>query len=729
MQKTRALYLAGLALAVSATAVETRFWQQYEAADYDKATLKKLSLRSDGQLTLAPVFKEIFDTSTAYVWAVAEDSKGNVYAGGGAPGSSTAKLFAIDAAGKGKVLAELSGLEIHAISIDKRDRVYAATSPDGKVYRVDANGKAEVFYDPKAKYIWTMAFDSKGNLFIATGDDGKVHRVAPDGSGSVFFKTDETHARSLAIDAKDNLIVGTEPGGLILRISPTGDGFVLHQANKREITAVAVAKNGAIYAAGVGNKQPAVAPPPPQVIVVTPVPPQGAATAVAARPQPASVSPTLTPAPSIAGGAEVYRIDPDGAPRRVWQHPSDIVYAIGFDNGGKLLLGTGNRGRIYRLDSDRLYTNLVSSTSTQITAFHSGRNGSVYAVASNIGKLFQLGTQLEKEGTLESEVFDSGAFSHWGRARYEGRDEGGAITIETRSGNLDRPQKNWSTWAPVQMDSTYGRTTSPSARFLQYRLKLAAAAKAAPIVSLVELAYLTKNVPPVVEEIETTPANYRFPAPSASAASSRTISLPAIGHRRPASGSSFADSSPGTMSFAKGHAGVRWKASDENGDALQFKVEIRGVGEKEWKLLKDNVRERYLSWDSTAFPDGEYQLRVSASDAPSNPPAQALQAMLESEAFLIDNTPPQITALSATAEKGRVAIRFKARDARSVIEKAEYSINGAGWLLIQPVTRLADSLELDYAITFERPAGGETVIAVRVTDEFENQSVDKATVR
>ena len=42
------------------------------------------------------------------------------------------------------------------------------------------------------------------------------------------------------MDSKDNVIVGTEPGGLILRISPAGEGFVLHQAARREVTTVAV---------------------------------------------------------------------------------------------------------------------------------------------------------------------------------------------------------------------------------------------------------------------------------------------------------------------------------------------------------------------------------------------------------------------------------------------------------------------------------------------------------
>lgn len=731
MPKKILLTLASLGLAFTCAAVETRFWQQYDPADYEKATLSKLSLRSDGRISLAPTFKEIFDASTSYLWAVAEDSKGNVYAAGGAPTASSAKLFQIDPSGKGKVLAELNGLEIHAIAVDKQDRVYAATSPDGRIFRVSANGTSQVFYDPKTKYIWAIAFNSKGDLFVATGDKGEIHRVTPDGKGQVFFQSDEAHARSLAIDGKDNVIVGTEPGGLVIRVAPSGEGFVLYQFAKREVTAVAAAKDGSIYAAAVGTKAASILPAPPQVPIVAPPGPQPAA-ATTARTAPAPAPPTLAPTPAISGGSEVYRIDADGSPRRVWQNPTDLVYGIAFDAKGLPLIATGNRGRIYRIDSDRLSTTLVMSTSTQITAMQSSRKGAVYAVTANIGKVYQLGPDVEKDGTVESDALDAGAFSQWGRLRWEGEEQGGALVVETRSGNLDRPHKNWSNWSAVTMNSKFGRMNSPAARFLQYRLKLTASGNgASPAVTMVELAYLTKNVPPTVEEIEPTPANYKFPASTVSittSASPATLSLPPIGQRRRGGGLSL-DGSSNSMNYAKGWIGARWRSADENGDPLSFKVEIRGVGEREWKLLKDNVKEKQFSWDSTAFPDGEYQLRVIASDAPGNPPAQALTAEQESDPFLIDNTAPLISGLSGALEQGKIAVRWKAKDARSVIEKAEYSVNGGEWLNAQPVSRLSDSLDLDYALTLERQGNGEQTIAVRVVDEFENQAVEKVTVR
>ncbi len=253
--------------------------------------LKNVALRSDGLLSLAPRAQELFDTQSPYLWALAVDSKGTLYAGGGA----TAKLFAIPPGGKGRLVADLDSLEIHALAVDSRDRVYAATSPDGKIYRITGNAKPEVFYDPKAKYIWAMAFDSKGDLLVATGDQGEIHRVAPDGKGKVFFKSDETHVRSLAIDAKGDIVAGTDPRGLVLRVNAAGEGFVLYQMPKREVTAVAVARDGSIYAAAVGTK-PTSTPPPAQPSSTAPpasanVAGSGAAQpAGAARPTAASAS-------------------------------------------------------------------------------------------------------------------------------------------------------------------------------------------------------------------------------------------------------------------------------------------------------------------------------------------------------------------------------------------------------------------------------------------------------
>jgi len=724
------LLVLAAAAAVALIAGQTHIWSQGDYTEFQKGVIKNLSVRSDGLLSLAPHSREWFDASTAYLWSLAQDSKGNLYTGGG----TGAKLYRIPPDGKGKMIADLDALEIHAIAIDSKDRVYAATSPDGKIYRITGNAKPEVFYEPKQKYIWGMVFNSKGDLFVATGDVGEIHRVTEDGKGKVFFKTDETHVRSIVVDPNDNLIVGTDPGGLVLRVSPAGEGFVLYQMAKREVTSVALAKDGSIYAAGVGTKQagsppvPSPATPPPAPVSVSA---PGSPSPLAAR---QAVPPPSSGSSGVSGGSEVYRIETNGNPRRIWNSAQDVVYAIAFDNTGRVLLGAGNKGNLYRIESPTVYTAMVLLPATQITSFQQGRDGRLYAATGNVGKVYEIGPDLEKEGSIESDVFDSSMYSTWGRLSFEGKMNGGSIAVSTRSGNLDQPQKNWSPWSAPITTAKGARVTSPASRFVQWKATMTGDGSGhSPELDSVDVAYLPKNLEPHVDEIEMTPPNYKFPPANPAAALAQTLSLPPLGRRSPSTSSvalAPIDSTTTTpaMQVAKGFVGARWLAADPNGDSMFYTVEIRGVNETEWKMLKEKIPEKYISWDSTAYPDGEYRLRISASDAPSNPPAETLISRTESDPFIIDNTPPKITGLTASRSGGKLEVRWHAADALNNISKAEYSLDGGEWTVAAPVTRLSDAPELDYALSLD--AGpGEHTIAVRLQDDYENLSAEKTVVK
>src|SRR5260370_23409830 len=150
------------------------------------------------------------------------------------------------------------------------------------------------------------------------------------------------------------------------------------------------------------------------------------------------------------------------------------------------------------------------------------------------------------------------------------------------------------------------RVASPAARFLQYRATVAGKAELYDVTA----AYEMKNVAPVIDVVETTPANYKFPAPAApTAASPANLTLPALGRANPtptpARPAADAGTSP-ALTFAKGHIGARWLANDENGDTLQFKIEIRGESETTWKPRRDNPLDPYHSCASTACPHREH---------------------------------------------------------------------------------------------------------------------------
>jgi hypothetical protein len=447
---------------------------------------------------------------------------------------------------------------------------------------------------------------------------------------------------------------------------------------------------------------------------------------------PVAIRPATPPAALAApiGGSEVVCIAPDGSPRRIWSNAQDVAYALGFDAAGRVIVGAGNKGSLYRIESPTLYTVLLTLPATQVTALQAGRDGRLYAATGNAGKVFEIGPGIEREGTLESDVFDAATYSLWGRLSFQANLHGGQVAIVTRSGNLDSPQANWSPWSAPVTDPKGGRIASPAARFVQWKATLAAAASGgSPELESVDVAYLPKNVEPRIDQIEFTPPNYKFPAPVAPLFQPRqTLSLPALGgHLSRGATVAQADSTP-TMQAAKGYVGARWLASDPNGDSMVYTVEIRGANETQWKPLKDKLAEKYLSWDSTAFPDGEYVLRLTASDAPGNPPSEALTARMESDPFIIDNTPPKITALTAARNGAKLEVRWHAADALNNISHAEYSLDGGDWTVAAPVTKLSDSPDLDYVLTLDAPPGEHT-IAVRVKDDYDNEATEKAVVK
>ena len=96
-------------------------------------------------------------------------------------------------------------------------------------------------------------------------------------------------------------------------------------------------------------------------------------------------------------------------------------------------------------------------------------------------------------------------------------------------------------------------------------------------------------------------------------------------------------------------------AHDDNGDELMFSVWYRGVGEANWRLLKDKISEKAYSFDSALLPDGSYELKVVASDAPVHTDADALTGERVSEVFVMDTTPPVPGVLNGTDGRGHSA--------------------------------------------------------------------------
>ena len=64
-----------------------------------------------------------------------------------------------------------------------------------------------------------------------------------------------------------------------------------------------------------------------------------------------------------------------------------------------------------------------------------------------------------------------------------------------------------------------------------------------------------------------------------------------------------------------------------------------------------------------------------------------------------------------------------------MIRRAEYSLDGGDWILVDPVSGLSDSQTLDYAHDIPALTPGEHTIAVRVTDDYDNAGIAKTVTR
>lgn len=729
--------LAALALAGEASAAQPQFWRIEGPRDFLDGEMKGLSVDSHGRVRLAPVARVLYSPETPYVWALARDGKGVLYAGTGNDG----KVFRIQGE-KGTLFYDAPELEVHALALGPDGRVYVATSPEGRVWAVDDDGQAKAFFDPPEKYIWALAFDRQGQLYVATGGEGRVHRVDRDGRGQVVLSSPETHVTALAADESGHVFAGSAPEGIVYRIEAGGKVFVLHDSPFREVKALALGPDGSLYAAAVDGKEkedrapsPVIAPPatPAQPTAEVTVSESFAIAPGAAAPPspPPAVRPTLpSPAGAVKGG--LLRIATSGEVDTIWSSAEETPHALLATPEG-VLLGTGDKGQLYRIRDDRTWSMLATFPAEQVTALQRDAEGAVVLATSNPAKVHVLGGAPGTSGTFVSKVRDTETVSSWGRIRWQATaPPGSRVVLHSRSGNTGTPDSTWSDWSPAYLRPEGEAVTSERARFLQVKATLEGTRGATPVLDSVTTAFLQRNLRPQVQSVTVHPPGEIFQKPLSLTGEVEILGLdtPIAPEARPGSGQRAPSIPPTTYSrrlYQKGIQTLSWKAEDPNSDTLSYDVHYRPLGDARHRLLRKGLTEAVLAWDTSTVPNGRYVVRVTASDAPSNPERLALTADLESEPFDVDNTPPVVTA--ALVQNSPVRVRATVKDENSLVRRTEYSLDGGRWEEVHPLDGINDAQEESYEIAVPSPGPpGPHVIVVRATDLLGNVSTARVEI-
>ncbi len=730
---------AGMTLLVASLplllwAAQPQFWRLEGARDFLDGTTEGISVDSDGKVRLSPASSVVHDPESPYVWCLTRDKKGTLYAGTGNDG----KVFRIES-GKASLFFDAAELEVHAVAAGPDGRLYAATSPDGKVYAVDANGAATPFYDPAEKYIWALAFDGAGNLLVATGADGKIYRVDKKGAATLVFTSPDTHIISLALDDKGNIYAGSSPGGIVYRIDAASKAFVLLDSPYREVKGLAVAPDGVVYAAVIDGKDEAPRPPP---TLPTPPPAAPGASAEVTVTESFSLAPVTTavssssrPTDLARSGATkgaVLRLLPTGEVETLWSSSEDIPHSILRSDDG-VLVGTGNKGKIYRIKDERTWSMVASFPSDQVTALCAGAAGSVFLATSNPGKIYALEGRPGAHGTFTSKVKDTETVSGWGRLRWEATvPQGTDVQVETRSGNTGAPDATWTDWSHPYPHKEGDPVTSERARFLQVRALLSGKDGVTPVLESISTAYLQRNLRPLVAAITVHPPGEVFQKPIAVSGEPEVLGLDPGEGTEPRPGTAPRPAGASITSFSrkfyqKGVQTFTWRAEDPNGDTLVYDVYYRGARDDRFRLLRKGLADAVIAWDTSTVPNGRYLIKVVARDTPGNPEALALSGEKESPPFDVDNTPPTVTATLVAGKPDRV--RALVKDDSSIIRKAEYSVDGGRWREVHPTDGINDALEESYEISLADLAGPSPhVVVVRATDLLGNVATARVEV-
>jgi glucose/arabinose dehydrogenase len=687
------LVLGGVWPVVASHAADTRFWNVSSRVEVEKGELDGLAVDADGTLSLAPTKEELAQSGELYFWKSVGDPARTLYVGTGDNG----QILAVDRAGT-RVLCDLDLLEVMALAKTPRGTLFAGGAPGGTVYEVDADGKSTPYFQSEQGMVWDLALAPDGQLLVATGETGKLYRVHDRDRATLLFEGTEPHIMSVTTRPDGAIVFGTAGDGLVYELDPNGTTSVLYDAAEEEIRAVVCGEDGSVYVA-------------------------------------ANVSPPAEGAPpDDTQRPAVYRLGSQGAATRIWQPASSFLFDLEIDGLGGLIAATGEKAGLHRID-------VVRREASQVVAFDEGTALSILQHQKEVvvstgdpAKLYSIGPSLRSTGTFTSEARDAGAEARWSRVRWTAnRPSGTNVRIETRVGNRETPDVTWSEWLDAQTDGEDAAIVrSPEGRFLQWRLTLEGNGSSTPAVSSVTTSFREVNLAPLVTAIEVSGQGQDLASPGDGRPR---------GIRRQLSSGIAVDYSlpldpdaPVARSFEASWAvGLRtasWAAQDPNGDALTYSLSYRPVESTRWLQLAKDLREPVYTWDASAFPDGDYQLKVVASDETANGVDLALTTERVSETFGVDNTAPVVSEFRASLDGERIRIEAKIRDDRSAVVRAELSTDGQEWRPAHTTTGLLDarSVQLDSGLVAGDREKGDPVV-LRAFDEAGNRVVARVFLR
>jgi hypothetical protein len=574
------------------------------------------------------------------------------------------------------VFCETKSLDVTGLSFGPGGAVYASTLPDGKIFKI-AQGKADVFATlPDMNNVFAIATDkSRSAIFAAGGTEGRVFRVGADGTPSVYFKSDEPYIVSLAVADNGDVYAGSSGGALLYKITGPGRASVLYDFPGEDVKAIAITKNGYIYAISNEHGEPVE-------------PPRRSANAGRTPAAPVTI------VRSKPGKGTLTRFDPQGRPERMMHHDDFDYRSLALDENDQPYVGTNTEGRVYTVNDAHVVTLVADVDERQVNAL-AVTSKNAFVAGSDPAVFHRVIARGGNDAVWTSKVLDAGLRAKFGQINWRAT---GALEMSTRTGNTAQPDVTWSAWsAPVAASSVI---PSPQGRFVQVRARWGRDPNA--ILSEVIIPFITENVRPIVLEVNAQPKN-------APAKEPRSDNLPPSGNEPP-------KHDP----IVK----VTWRVDDPDNDQLRYRVSFKREGSTLWRDAEradDVLTKPEYEWDTIAVPEGKYRVRVE------NPPNETQRHSLESPPVVVDNTPPVISAFTVTGRRLHAHIT----DGLGPVARVEIAIDGRlEWRPLAAADGVFDSAaeSVDTDVTALVPPGAH-IVAIRAFDAAGNSTTSEVETR
>lgn len=664
-------------------AVNTAFYNDDSIRDFERGRLNGVSINEKGQLYLAPTMKSILDKKDLFIWKLAADTAGNIFAASGNKG----RIYKISKKST-DIIYQDDKSSVTALHAASDGTVYAALSPGGSIIAIKGHNKS-LYAKLPVTYIWDLQKAPGGGVLAATGNPAAVYHIKSTGNYRLLFTAkSENHFLCLGINRAGTVYAGSEGNGRLYRIQ-NNKGKAVYDSYENEISSLLVLNNGEVVF-GTATPRKLRSPQNFNYKDTFPFNEQENRTATQSDTKKKKKTKRFQ-------RNSIYKLTLEDKVIKLATFDKTSIHSLAADSNGSLYAGSGDLGVIYRIAKDGTVSRLIRLRHDRVLDLLLTPDG-LYAATGNDGGVFQLDFKTKLSGEYISRIFDCQSRVTWGAIRWAGEiPENTTVSAATRTGDTDSPDDSWSNWEQTKKVNGNNQIVSPKARYLQYKLIFSSTKTGStPLLHSVTLPFLRQNRAPIIRRLAILDHK--------DAAKSKKLKLNA------------------------GQNYIRWYAYDEDDDNLKYALYFRFADDPVWRLLKDNLSQNSLKISTRLFPDGKYYFRVIATDLPSNNRQNALTAVRDSTQQLFDSTPPVISKVQSTVKGDKIIITGKATDALSVIRKIKFTINAISWFSVTPLDSVYDSKSERFRITISRSENsalfnGKNMLIIRAFDYEGNFSM------